>query len=118
MPSVSSHGLSPREQDARRPQGNTTARTPTAFCTGNASIRGRDHISMNSASNRPAFGSARFPDARDLSEYLVHLTKSEEDLANILLTGHLEARNPFGLGRLVPQVRPIHLSACLTEAPL
>jgi hypothetical protein len=73
---------------------------------------------MTRPQNRPAFGSAKFPDARDLSEYLVHLTKSEEDLANILLTGRLEARNPFGLGRHVPQVRSNHHSACLTEAPL
>lgn len=64
------------------------------------------------------FGTEKFPDARDLSEHVVHLTPTPENLANILVTGRIEARNPHGLGLYVSQVRPLHLSVCFTESPI
>lgn len=67
---------------------------------------------------RQFIGTARFPDATDLSEYVVHLTSTANNLANIMVTGCIQAKTAHGLGRDVPQVRPLHLSVHLTESPV
>jgi len=67
---------------------------------------------------RHLLGTAQYPDATDLSEYIVHLTATAENLANILTTGCIEARRAHGIGRRYQGVRPLHLSVCLTESPI
>lgn len=57
-------------------------------------------------------------DARDLSRWLVHLTRSEDELVSILRTGCIEARNAFGVGRAFSIAAGTHHSVCLTETPL
>jgi len=56
--------------------------------------------------------------AKDLSRYLVHLTRSEDDLISILRSGRIEARNAFGVGRNFSVAHRWHYSVCLTEIPL
>lgn len=63
-------------------------------------------------------GTAQHGEALDLSRWLVHLTRSEEDLISILTTGMIEARAPFGAGRYYSRVQHLHRSVCLTETPL
>jgi len=63
-------------------------------------------------------GTPEHPSARDLSQYLVHITSSEEALGSILASGHLEARKPHGFTSGLFMVHDQHLSACLTEMPL
>jgi len=63
-------------------------------------------------------GTEQHRDAGDLSRYLIHLTRSEEDLLSILRSGRIEARRPFGAGRGFPTVQRLHHSVCLTEIPL
>jgi len=62
-------------------------------------------------------GTTQFPDAGDLSSYLIHMTSSGEALASILASGHIEARNPFGLAGKRPENAETHKAACFTEAP-
>lgn len=63
------------------------------------------------------FGTATFPDATDLTDYIAHMTGSAESLASILVSGHLEARKPHGLGYGLYMVERLHLSVSLTENP-
>ncbi|BDO43155.1 hypothetical protein [Cellulomonas sp. NTE-D12] len=63
-------------------------------------------------------GTESHPDASDLSRFLVHMTRDEKDLASIVMSGHLEARTPFGLGRTLFMVADKHQSACFTAMPL
>ncbi|MGP9695863.1 hypothetical protein ACT3TZ_14750 [Brachybacterium sp. AOP25-B2-12] len=63
-------------------------------------------------------GTAQHGEASDLSRWLVHLTRSEDDLISILTTGTIEARAPFGAGRYYSGVQHLHQSVCLTETPL
>jgi hypothetical protein len=63
-------------------------------------------------------GTEQHRGARDLSEYLVHMTRTPHDLASINTSGRIEARNRFGLGRSLDMVAEKHLSACFTEMPL
>lgn len=63
-------------------------------------------------------GTAQHRSARDLSEYLVHMTRTPHDLASIITSGRIEARNRFGLGRSLDMVAENHVSACFTEMPL
>lgn len=63
-------------------------------------------------------GTQRHRNARDLSEYLVHMTTSPQALASIITSGCVEARKPFGIGRGLQMVRNKHVSACFTEMPL
>lgn len=63
-------------------------------------------------------GTQQHRQARDLSEYLVHMTKSPQDLASIVTSGSVEARKRFGIGRGLDMVATKHLSACFTEMPL
>lgn len=63
-------------------------------------------------------GTPEHPGARDLSDFVVHLTSDEESLGSILANGVLEAREPHGFTKGLWKVRGQHLSACLTEMPL
>lgn len=63
-------------------------------------------------------GTPEHPTARDLSQYLVHMTPSEDALGSILATGVIEARKPHGFTSGLFMVNEKHLSACLTEMPL
>lgn len=63
-------------------------------------------------------GTDQYRDARDISGYLVHMTRSAEDLGSIIASGRVEARNRFGLGRSLDAVSEKHESACFTEMPL
>lgn len=63
-------------------------------------------------------GTRQHQHAADLSRWLVHLTRSEEDLISILKEGVIKARRPYGAGRLIPAVSVAHRSVCLTETPL
>lgn len=63
-------------------------------------------------------GTMQHGNASDLSRWLVHLTRSEEDLISILKTCIIEARLPYGAGRAYSSVRNRHRSVCLTEIPL
>lgn len=62
-------------------------------------------------------GTAQHPSAQDLSSYLIHMTRTPEDLASILVTGRLEARSSFGLAGKRPEHAGTHRSVCLTETP-
>lgn len=63
-------------------------------------------------------GTEQHRDASDLSRWLVHLTRSEEDLISILMSGRIEARSPYGAGKYFRSVQQQHHSVCLTEIPL
>ena len=63
-------------------------------------------------------GTRQHGGASDLSRWLVHLTRSEEDLISILSSGTIEARAPYGAGRYYSDVQRQHRSVCLTEIPL
>jgi hypothetical protein len=63
-------------------------------------------------------GTQKHRDARDLSDYLVHMTTSPAALASIITSGRIEARNPFGLGCGLHMVEDKHKAACFTEMPL
>lgn len=63
-------------------------------------------------------GTRQHPEARDLSRWLVHLTRSEGELLSILRSGCIEAPNPFGVGKDFHIVVDDHRSVCLTEIPL
>jgi hypothetical protein len=59
-------------------------------------------------------GTTQHDNASDLSRWLVHLTRSEEDLISILKTCIIEARLPYGAERAYSAVRNRHRSVCLT----
>lgn len=63
-------------------------------------------------------GTRQHRSARDLSDYLVHMTTSPAALASIITSGRIEARKPFGLGRTLNMVGDKHKAACFTEMPL
>lgn len=67
---------------------------------------------------RRLLGTHQHHDARDLSRWLVHLTRSEDELVSILRTGCIEARNSFGVGKAFSIAAERHHSVCLTETPL
>jgi hypothetical protein len=54
----------------------------------------------------------------DMSEWVVHFTKSEEALRSILSDRRIHPSGPFGQGRNVAEVAAGHQSACLSEIPL
>lgn len=66
---------------------------------------------------RQLLGTTQFPDAGDLSSYLIHMTSSGEALASILTQGRIEARTPYGLAGKRPENAESHKAVCLTEAP-
>ncbi|WP_345473778.1 hypothetical protein QMQ05_05855 [Glutamicibacter ectropisis] len=63
-------------------------------------------------------GTNQHQQAKDLSKYLVHMTCSAKSLAEIVISGQVEARNRFGMGRTLDMVAAEHQSACFTEMPL
>lgn len=65
-------------------------------------------------------GDRRDPTWGDMSEYVVHFTRDPAVFAEILATGCLRARKPFGFGhfRNLPEVRRGHQSVCFSEVPL
>lgn len=67
---------------------------------------------------KQGFGTVQHPEARDLSRYLVHMTRTPERLAEILLSGRVEARTSFGMGGEYSMVKRTHRTVCLTEMPL
>ncbi|MFB2572364.1 hypothetical protein [Micrococcus sp. IITD107] len=73
---------------------------------------------MSSEIPEHLLGTEQHRQARDLSEYLVHMTTTPEALGHIITTGHIEARNRFGIGRGIDHVKHKHASACFTEMPV
>lgn len=73
---------------------------------------------MSSEIPEHLLGTDQYRNARDLSDYLVHMTATPEALASIITSGRIEARNPFGLGRSLHMVESKHKAACFTEMPL
>lgn len=53
-----------------------------------------------------------------MSDYLVHFTKTGENLAAILIEGFVRPGGPFGWGRTTEQVKDRHRSACFSEVPI
>ena len=63
-------------------------------------------------------GTPQHPHARDLSRFLVHLTRSKEDLESILRTGVIEARTAHGLAlHTAPEVES-QKAVSFTETPI
>lgn len=56
----------------------------------------------------------------DMSDYVVHFTKSEKTLGKILTSGCLKASGPYGFSyfRALPEVKDRHQSVCFSEIPL
>lgn len=73
---------------------------------------------MSSEIPEHLLGTQQHRNARDLSDYLVHMTTTPQALASIVTSGRIEARNPFGLGRSFHMVEDKHKAACFTEMPL
>lgn len=67
---------------------------------------------------KQGFGTMQHPEARDLSRYLVHMTRTPERLADIVLSGRIEARTSLGVGGKYRTVARAHRTVCLTEMPL
>ncbi|WP_162908122.1 abortive infection system antitoxin AbiGi family protein [Allorhizocola rhizosphaerae] len=63
-------------------------------------------------------GYRRDPKWRDMSDYLVHFTKSEEDLVSILQDGEIRAGGPFGSATNLEERLRSQKSVCLSEIPL
>jgi len=63
-------------------------------------------------------GTPEHPHARDISQFLVHITSDEDSLGSIHASGILDAREPHGFTKGLHMVRESHLSACPTEMPL
>ncbi len=63
-------------------------------------------------------GTSQHPHARDLSEYLVHLTRSREELEAILRTGVIEARTPQGLALYTAPDLNSQQAVSFTETPI
>lgn len=58
------------------------------------------------------------PKWRDMSDWVVHFTGSEDALRSILMDRRINPSGPFGQGRNVGEVAEAHKSACLSEIPL
>lgn len=63
-------------------------------------------------------GTDQHPDAADLSRYLVHLTRTERDLTDILLSGRIEARTAHGFAYRDHEWAGGQKSVCLSETPI
>lgn len=63
-------------------------------------------------------GTVQHQNARDLSKYLVHMTRTPESLAGIITSGQIEVGKSFGIAKYQSQVVKKHQSACFTEMPL
>jgi hypothetical protein len=58
------------------------------------------------------------PKWRDMSNFVVHFTETEENLQAILQSGEIRAGGPFGSARNLDLVRDSQKSVCLSEIPL
>ena len=65
-----------------------------------------------------AAGTTQHSGARDLSRWLVHLTRTPQDLASVLTQGRIEARNPFGIAKNFQDSVGNQKAVCFTETPL
>ncbi|QUY61184.1 hypothetical protein [Gulosibacter molinativorax] len=65
-----------------------------------------------------ATGTPQHAGARDLSRWLVHLTRTPQDLASALTQGRIEARNPFGIAKNLEALLGNQKAVCFTETPL
>lgn len=63
-------------------------------------------------------GARKDPKWRDMSDYLVHFTRSANELLSILYDQQVEARRPYGWARNDVRTRDRHLSACFSETPV
>ncbi|WP_182858862.1 hypothetical protein [Mycobacteroides abscessus] len=63
-------------------------------------------------------GTTGDPSRRDLSDYLIHLTESVENLTAILSEGFIRPSRPCSWQRSIAERAPIPELACLTEIPL
>jgi hypothetical protein len=55
---------------------------------------------------------------RDMSDYLVHLTKDPKSFSSILKAGHIKATGPFGWLSTHASVPDSQKSCCLSEIPM
>jgi hypothetical protein len=58
------------------------------------------------------------PKWRDMSEWVVHFTNTQQALQSILSERFVRPSGPYGNGRNVVELSEGHLSACLSEIPL
>lgn len=81
-------------------------------------LRSGEGAPMSSEVPEHLLGTQQHRNARDLSEYLVHMTTTPQALASIITSGRIEARKPFGIGRSLRMVEDKHKAVCFTEMPL
>jgi hypothetical protein len=55
---------------------------------------------------------------RDMSDWVVHFTSSEDNLRSILSECFIRPSGPYGNGKNIREVKDRHLSACFSEIPL
>ena len=58
------------------------------------------------------------PKWRDMSDWIVHFTGTEEHLRAILSDGFIRPSGPFGNGKNIAELTESHRSACFSEIPL
>ena len=58
------------------------------------------------------------PKWRDMSDWVVHFTRSKQNLQSILVERIIRPSGPYGNGRNVIELREKHLAACFSEIPL
>ena len=63
-------------------------------------------------------GTTQHRAARDLSRWLVHLARTPDDLAGILVRGTIQARNSFGIARPHRRLLTRQDTVCFTEMPV
>ena len=63
-------------------------------------------------------GTSQHRAARDLSRWLVHLARTPDDLAGILVRGTIQARNSFGIARPHRRLLTRQDTVCFTEMPV
>lgn len=73
---------------------------------------------MAAGSDTQWVGTPQHPNAADLSRFLIHMTRSEADLASILTQGVLEARAVYGIASHIKSRADGQRTICFTEMPL
>jgi len=63
-------------------------------------------------------GTPQHPGAGDLSRFLIHLTRTEADLASIVTQGVIEARGAYGVAKSNRLRSACQRAVCFTEMPL
>lgn len=83
------------------------------------SDRARRHADPSRAGwNLMALGYGGNPGWRDMSEYLVHMTRDIESLMSIVVDRTIEARNAYGAARRHEALQDTQRVVCLSEIPL